>query len=419
MSTLQKLRIVSIISAMVVGVWLPLKLLHYPLAFDLEVSIDLWISFVSIINLYIHFKEKDQSAKEIKSWLAVGVVVDLLCVIPFYLVEEYFFNHHHTTLSLFNILAARHIWKIKDFLNEIPTLPPMAYRLIPIAFMMPVLVHLVACGWISLGSGTAGPDADKGMEYVRAIYWSFTTLTTVGYGDISAKTAPQMLFACITQLIGVGVFGFVLSNVASLLSRLDAAREHHMENLDRMETFMHSNRIPAKLKTKVRSYYHYLWQNHKGLPDRTILEGLPLKFQSELLFFINRSIIEKVSFLQWASHDLLEDLMRELQPRIAAPGENIFRIGEIGDAMYFIHSGHVDIVDKEGKVLAQLNEGKFFGEMALITSAKRNAGAKATTYCDLYVLSKEAFDRVIHSYPDFLSHIEDVIHQRNNPKKSA
>ncbi len=223
-----------------------------------------------------------------------------------------------------------------------------------------------------------------------------------------------MLFACFTQLIGVGVFGFVLSNVASLLSRLDAAREHHMENLDRMETFMHSNRIPGNLKNKIRSYYHYLWKNHKGMPDRAILEGLPLKFQSELLFFINRSIIEKVPFLTWANHDLLEELMRELRPRIAAPGENIFRAVEDGDAMYFIHNGKVEIIDKTNTVLASLSDGKFFGEMALITAAKRSAGAKAATYCDLYVLSKQAFQRAAQAYPDFLSHIEDVVNQRNS-----
>lgn len=414
MSNLQKLRIVSIVSAMIVGLWLPLKLLKFPLAFELEVEIDLWISFVSIINLYIHFTEKDSPFTDWKSWLKAGVIVDVICIVPFYLIEDKFFDHQHTYLSLLNILAARHIWKIKDFLNEVPSLPPMAYRLIPIGLMMPVLVHLVACGWIALGSGTAGPDSDKMMEYVRGIYWSFTTLTTVGYGDISAKTAPQMLFACFTQLIGVGVFGFVLSNVASLLSRLDAAREHHMENLDRMETFMLSNRIPGNLKNKIRTYYHYLWKNHKGMPDRAILEGLPLKFQSELLFFINRSIIEKVPFLTWANHDLLEELMRELRPRIAAPGENIFRAGEDGDAMYFIHSGKVEIIDNKNTVLASLSDGKFFGEMALITSAKRSASAKAATYCDLYVLSKQAFQRAAQAYPDFLSHIEDVINQRNS-----
>jgi hypothetical protein len=164
MSNLQKLRIVSIISAMIVGLWLPLKLLKFPLAFELEVEIDLWISFVSIINLYIHFTEKDIQFKDWKSWLNIGVIVDVICIVPFYLVEDKFFDHQHTYLSLLNILAARHIWKIKDFLNEVPSLPPMAYRLIPIGLMMPVLVHLVACGWIALGSGTAGPDSDKMME---------------------------------------------------------------------------------------------------------------------------------------------------------------------------------------------------------------------------------------------------------------
>lgn len=285
--------------------------------------------------------------------------------------------------------------------------------------MMPILVHLIACGWIALGSGTVGPDPNKLMEYVKAFYWAMTTLTTVGYGDISAKTPPQMLYATMTQLLGVGVFGFILSNVASLLSRLDAAREHHMENIDQIETFMNSYNIPTDIRWQVRSYYHYVWKEHNGRLDRSLLKSLPDKLQSEINFSINRSVIERVPFLRSASRELLEDIMLALDHRVYVPHERIFRAGDPGDSLYLIHSGCVDILTADGQPIASLAEGAVFGEIALISDGPRTATARASSYCDLYVLPKASFLAIIDAYPEFKAHIEGMMLERQGAKTLA
>ncbi|MEQ1877815.1 MAG: ion channel [Bdellovibrionia bacterium] len=317
---------ISIVAALAVGFWIPLRLIHVELSYSLNIFFDLMVSIISVVNLYLYFKETKRAFWSLRSWFHLSPILDLLCAMPLIYLDQVLFDSQSKSLFLLNLLSARHIWRIKVFLDEFHSLLPVVYRLVPIGLTMPLLVHLVACAWIALGSGTAGPDPDRVTEYIKAIYWAFTTLTTVGYGDISAKTNPQMLFAAFVQVTGVGVFGFVLSNVASLLSRLDAAREHHMESLDRIETFMKSHQIPPDLRTKVRTYYHYLWKNNKGYQDHTLLEGLPVKMQSELFFFINRSIVEKVPILRGASVDLIEDLMNELKPRILVPGERVFRL---------------------------------------------------------------------------------------------
>jgi voltage-gated potassium channel Kch len=55
-------------------------------------------------------------------------------------------------------------------------------------------------------------------QYVASVYWSFTTMTTVGYGDISAKTVAERVFAILGMLMG----GFVLSAIISKLVRTSA-----------------------------------------------------------------------------------------------------------------------------------------------------------------------------------------------------
>lgn len=408
MDILQYLRLFSIAAALLVGFWFPIRLIGFQPPFLFEFFFDSLISIASITNSYLFFKEKKLSPKVFSSWVSLNLWCDLVCIIPFALIEYVWLGHTSPALLFINLLAARHIFKIKSWLDAFDNLQPIVYRLAPLAFTMPLLVHSLACAWIAMGSGTAGPDPDKITEYIKAIYWTFTTLTTVGYGDISAKTNIQMLYTCGVQVLGVGVFGFVLSNVASLLSRNDAAREHHMDNLDRVETFMKLHEIPDNTKSNIRSYYHYLWKARKGYQDTTLLNDLPTKIQSDLFFHINKSIINRVPFLSGASQELLEDLMNQLESRIYVPGERIFKIDEAGDALYFIHSGTVDILSRDNKKIISLSDGAFFGEMALLSDKPRNATVKATSYCDIYLLHKEAFNNAISLYPEFREHLEET-----------
>ena len=61
---------------------------------------------------------------------------------------------------------------------------------------------------------------DKGFfaQYVASIYWTFTTLTAVGYGDIVPETQTEKLFSFVWMVIGVTVYSFVISNLSTFLA---------------------------------------------------------------------------------------------------------------------------------------------------------------------------------------------------------
>jgi hypothetical protein len=412
LNRLQILKAISIAGAIGVGLWLPFRLIGFVTSIPQEIAFDLFVLLVSSANLILIFEESVESANVVSNWFRFSVLLDLACLTPVALSLLALNGYAPSGALVINFLLVRHVRRIKSFLDDFGSLQPTTYRLVPLVAMLPLLVHFAASGWIALGSGSAGVDADHFLAYSKAFYWAFSTLTTVGYGDIVAITPPQMFFACTIQLIGVGVFGYILSNVASLLSRSDAAREHHMDNLDRIETFMKIHTIPSPLRLKIRDYYHYLWKNKKGYQDRSLLDGLPAKIQSELFVHINRAIIEKVPLFRGASENMIEDLMNELEPRIFVPDERVFRIDEPGDALFFIQSGEIDIVGRDGKTIVVLREGSFFGEMALISAQPRNATAVANGFCDLYVLHRTAFDRATAAYPEFREHMESTVNER-------
>jgi uncharacterized membrane protein len=97
------------------------------------------------------------------------------------------------------------------------------------------------------------------------------------------------------------------------------------------------------------------------------------------------------------------ELRNLLQTRTVASGNNLFRAGDQGDSMYLIESGRVRIAltddDHKELVLAELAQGDFFGEMAIIDGKQRSADASVTEDARLAVLSRDSFLRFIDNNP--------------------
>ena len=54
-----------------------------------------------------------------------------------------------------------------------------------------------------------------------SLYWALTTLTTVGYGDITPQNDAERIYASCALMIGGFVFGMMISNVSALVLSLD------------------------------------------------------------------------------------------------------------------------------------------------------------------------------------------------------
>lgn len=88
--------------------------------------------------------------------------------------------------------------------------------------------------------------------------------------------------------------------------------------------------------------------------------------------------------------------------KVYRPGEVIVRQGDVGDCMYVIQSGKVEVVkEKEGKEvrLAELGEGDFFGEMALFEKDVRSATVRPLGEVRVLTVDKKMFLRKIHDDP--------------------
>lgn len=127
---------------------------------------------------------------------------------------------------------------------------------------------------------------------------------------------------------------------------------------------------------------------------------------------VTPDVLEQVPMFKGADPLLLSSVILALQSVTKVAGDVVIQQGDVSDDMYFICRGEVDVVDSAGKVISQLKEGNFFGEVGLLMATARTASVRASNLCDLFVLSKADFSRILREHPQFAENMTQIAKER-------
>ena len=185
-----------------------------------------------------------------------------------------------------------------------------------------------------------------------ALWWAIATLTTVGYGDVVPITLLGRMIAALVMICGLGVFGLWTGILAT-----GFAAETRRDNF---------------LKT---------WES-----------------------------VSKVPFFAALGPSAIADVTHMLRTMDLPARTMIIRKGKVGDCMYFIADGEVE-VDLPGKKV-RLGEGAFFGEMALLGNNLRSAKITTTRVSRLLVLDLVDFRMLMARHPDLAETIDAEARRR-------
>ncbi|MBF0502415.1 MAG: cyclic nucleotide-binding domain-containing protein [Candidatus Riflebacteria bacterium] len=111
--------------------------------------------------------------------------------------------------------------------------------------------------------------------------------------------------------------------------------------------------------------------------------------------------MKRISLFEGLEEADLAKISEVTKERIVPKGTILFKEGEIGDAFYLLVGGTVEVLKKDGgvdKVIATITDkdkNDFFGEMALIEGAPRNATVRAGTDTRLLFIDKKDFDMML------------------------
>ncbi|MBV9209368.1 MAG: mechanosensitive ion channel family protein [Acidobacteria bacterium] len=107
--------------------------------------------------------------------------------------------------------------------------------------------------------------------------------------------------------------------------------------------------------------------------------------------------------------------------RVFAPGETVIRAGDEGSSMFVVHEGKVSVqISDNGKprTVNTLNEGDFFGEMALFTGEPRTASIVALEETEVLEIGFQAMKHLFDTNPDLVESLSHTIAERRAELKA-
>lgn len=383
-----------------------------PLSFALKFESRQWQLWIDGVVSIIFLFDLLQSIKE-KKQFEDGYLVFIFAVIACFPFEIIAFPFRETAyfqlIRLFRLVRLVQIVKIFNLMKSVAILP----RYLKLQFIVVwsiILTHWIACGWLIVNQYM--PDGDLTTAYNKAFYWSVTTLTTIGYGDITPTSNIGRFYTMVIMILGVAIYSIVIGNVAKIMTMADRYKEKSREKINDITLFMKHYNIPQRIQREVFSFYNHLFTKRLSDNDSKIISELPHALQSELQIYMNLKLISGVPVFQFCSPPCLKMIAASLEQIYFSPGQRIIHLGETGREMFIIGHGIVEVMNKDGKTIATLQEGQFFGEAALIQETVRNADVRAKTYCDLYRLSKDDFLLVVEKFPQLLDDMVNVMKRR-------
>ena len=161
-------------------------------------------------------------------------------------------------------------------------------------------------------------------------------------------------------------------------------------------------KLPRDMRGRISEYFEHRFQG-KFFDEEQILGELSEKLKEDVINYNCRSLVAAVPFFTNAEPEFVSSVVTKLKYEVFQPGDIVIKEGTIGSKMYFIQEGIVDIVMGNGETATSLSDGSYFGEICLLTNARRVASVRAETYCNLFSLSVDQFNAVLDMYPVSIS----------------
>ena len=321
--------------------------------------------------------------------------------------------------GVWNLLRLVRMYKIYEFFTREGILP-RRIKVATVFISIGIIIHWIACAWMSLEEPLPGGNRlDFATQYNMALYWAVTTLTTIGYGDITPTSNSGRLFTILIMFLGVGVYGLVIGNISRITFSSFRHKEKMRERIHDLALLMRHYRVPKKVQREVFSYYHHLSQQRFTDNDYRILNELPHNLKQEMEIYMMLNLISTVPLFEGLSTIELKRVAQCLGHEFYSPGEFIIDHGEEGRKMFIISNGMVDLINEKNKAIATLKNGQCFGEVTLMMDVQHGAKAQASSYCDLYVLSREHFIELISKHSTLRKNIDRLNIKRKSIYQKA
>ncbi|XP_034180284.2 potassium voltage-gated channel seizure isoform X2 [Osmia lignaria lignaria] len=412
---------------------------------DPIVIIDFIVDVTFIVDIIINFRTTfvnsndevvSHPAKIAVHYLKGWFIIDLVAAIPF----DLFLVGSHTdelgldkdeTTTLIGLLKTARLLRLVRVARKIDRYSEYgAAVLLLLMGTFALIAHWMACIWYAIGNAerptlkskvgwldilandthqfyshnnTGGPSIKS--RYITALYFTFSSLTSVGFGNVAPNTDAEKIFTIIVMLIGSLMYASIFGNVSAIIQRLYSGTARYHTQMLRVREFIRFHQIPNPLRQRLEEYFQHAWTYTNGIDMNSVLKGFPECLQADICLHLNRNLLNNCRAFEGASPGCLRALSLKFKTTHAPPGDTLVHRGDVLTSLYFISRGSIEIL-KSDVVMAILGKDDIFGENPCIypTVGKSSCNVRALTYCDLHKIHRDDLLDVLALYPEFSNH---------------
>ncbi|XP_078147523.1 voltage-gated inwardly rectifying potassium channel KCNH2 [Centroberyx gerrardi] len=397
--------------------------------------VDLIVDIMFIIDILINFRTTYVNANDevVSHPLRIAVhyfkgwfLIDMVAAIPFDLL---IYRNGEETTTLIGLLKTARLLRLVRVARKLDRYSEYgAAVLFLLMCTFALIAHWLACIWYAIGSvernGSIGwlhslgdqlgkhyndsiPGSGPSIKdkYVTALYFTFSSLTSVGFGNVSPNTNSEKIFSICVMLIGSLMYASIFGNVSAIIQRLYSGTARYHTQMLRVREFIRFHQIPNPLRQRLEEYFQHAWSYTNGIDMNAVLKGFPECLQADICLHLNRTLLQNCKAFKGSTKGCLRALAMKFKTTHAPPGDTLVHAGDVLTALYFISRGSIEIL-RGDVVVAILGKNDIFGEPINLYArpGKSNADVRALTYCDLHKILREDVLEVLDMYPEFCDH---------------
>ncbi|EAR98950.2 cyclic nucleotide-binding domain protein (macronuclear) [Tetrahymena thermophila SB210] len=378
-------------------------------AFYYVPAITFTVSMIAKLNTGF-FKENiavhDRKKIFLNYYKSGGLVIDFFTVLSF-LATQNFYHYAFLLLKIYQIQNS--IIKV-DTKFSLSQRFPLSFQIFKLIFLVMVLAHLNGCifhqvaknvdeSWVTKNNLKT---ADWYELYINSVYFSFITMVTVGYGDITPVSIQEKVFVIFMVVYSCGFFGYIVSSIGNIFTQRAQIQANYKRQLVDMIQYMRTRNINQVIQQQVFQYLHYLEQmdyyNHQK--GEEIVKKLSPYLQQQINInsyypFLKSSNYFKLNF----KDSTLINASLKMKELTFGPGQIIYKQNDQDNRLFYIIKGEVQLISNNHQICIKDESDNCFGVNEFFTGECQNLEAKSLTVSQILYLELNEFKQVLKEDP--------------------
>ncbi|GAA0140937.1 ion channel [Lithospermum erythrorhizon] len=378
--------------------------------FAIDIVLRFFVAYLDKVT-YLLVDDRNKIAwRYVKSWF----VLDVLATIPTEVTQRVLPKSiaSYGYFGLLRLWRLRRVSKMFARLEKDRNYSYFWIRCLKLICVTLFAVHSAACFYYLIAARHKNPKNtwialvfenfhDVGLldRYITSVYWSITTLTTTGYGDLHPVNQKEMVFDIFYMLFNLGLNSYIIGNMTNLVVHVTSRTRKFRDTIQAASSFAHRNQLPVRLQDQMLSHLCLRYRtDSEGLQQQEVLDMLPRAIISSISNFLFYSLVDKVYLFNGVSNDLLFQLVSEMKAEYFPPREDVILQNEAPTDLYILVTGSVDIIqDRNGieQVLGQLSAGDVCGEVGVLCYRPQPFTVRTKRLSQLLRLNRTAFLNIV------------------------